>query len=256
MSKEFIQNIQASLPDEVWRPIIYYGEKTTYEVSDKGRVKSLGFSGNGYHIKRERILRQVNVGKYLAVTIYVNRKSVREYVHRLVAMAFIPVPEILLKQGYDMKTLEVNHILGGDENKHLNTVENLEWVTGSGNKYHDYKTGIRDVGEDSHLAVKNKEYQIHNVCKLLEQNKHTVNQISDITGVALGEVYDVLYGGSWTHVSSKYNISNYVPKNRKYDNDTINRIKKYISNGVTMSDISSKLNIPYKSVWYICKNYT
>ena len=169
-------------------------------------------------------------------------------------MAFIPVPKFLLDQGYTMKTLEVNHILGGDDNKHLNTVENLEWVTGSGNKYHDYKTGIRDIGENSHLAI-NKEYQIHNVCKLLEQNQHTVNEISDMTHVAVGEVYDILYGGSWTHVSSKYDISNYIPKNRKYDSDTINRVKKYISDGMSMNDISSELNIPYKSIWYICNRY-
>ena len=247
--------MEKMLPIEEWRTLIYYGVPTRYAVSSIGRVKSLQRFGNGYTKEREHILSQSKVGNYCVVTIYINKKPIQEYVHRLVAMMFIPVPQELLDIGYTMETLEVNHILSGVEYKDDNRAVNLEWVTGSGNKKHDYNTGIRNRGEDSHLATKNTEAQIHNVCKLLEENIYTVTEISSITGVATGEVYDILYGGSWVHISSKYELSKYTPKNKKYSDKIIDQIRKLLYDGVSMKDISSKLNIGYKSVSYIKNNY-
>lgn len=254
MKKEFIHRIELSLNKEIWKPLIYYGHPTWYEISNMGRVKSVRFLKTK-HVIHEKIIQPCKSGKYLAVNLFIDKKMTREYIHRLVAMVFIPVPEALINQGYTMRTLDVNHILGGDENKHLNTVDNLEWVTRSDNKYHDYNTGIQPIGENSHLATKNKEYQIHNVCKLLEGNQHTVNEISKITGVSLDVVYDVLYGGSWKSVSSKYKLSNYSPKNKKHSDETIGLVRKYISDGLSVSEISSKMNMSYACIWRICKRY-
>lgn len=57
-------------------------------------------------------------------------RLVSRYLHRLVAEAFIPNPECLP---------QVNH---KDGNKENNCVDNLEWVTGSENMQHAYKTGL------------------------------------------------------------------------------------------------------------------
>lgn len=93
--------------DEIWCPI--KGFEGLYEVSDKGRVRSLKFG-------KERILKPMrgNCG-YLQVDLCKNGEHNMCYVHRIVAQAFIPNPDNLP---------QVNHI---DEVKTHNSVMNLEW---------------------------------------------------------------------------------------------------------------------------------
>ena len=91
---------------EVWKDIPHY--EGQYQVSNLGRV---------YSIKSGIFLSQkvkTNDG-YLTVKLYGNGKSKREYVHRLVALAFIDNPKGLP---------QVNH---KDENPENNNVSNLEW---------------------------------------------------------------------------------------------------------------------------------
>ena len=94
---------------EHWKSIAGYEE--LYEVSDLGRVKSLGYG-------KEKILKS---GKNTCGYLYVNLhkdghvKTVR--IHRTVATAFIPNPN-------NLET--VNH---KDEVKTNNTVGNLEWMS-------------------------------------------------------------------------------------------------------------------------------
>ena len=64
------------------------------------------------------ILKQCNsVRGYKQITLSKDNKRSTKKVHRLVAEAFIPNP---------LKLPEVNHL---DENKHNNSVDNLEWCT-------------------------------------------------------------------------------------------------------------------------------
>lgn len=65
--------------------------------------------------------------------LYGNKSRTTCKVHRLVAKAFISNPE---------NKPEVNHI---DGDKCNNSVDNLEWVTGSENKVHGYSTGLSKV---------------------------------------------------------------------------------------------------------------
>ena len=93
--------------EEIWRDIDGY--EGLYQVSNKGRVKSLKWG-------KERILRPRDNGRgYLRVQLTKENTSKHIRVHRLVARAFIPNPHNLP---------EINHI---DENKKNNSVENLEW---------------------------------------------------------------------------------------------------------------------------------
>lgn len=72
-----------------------------------------------------------NPKKYITVAYRVDRgKQAHVYVHRLIALAFIPNPN-----GYP----QINH---KDGDKHNNHVENLEWVTASMNNFHAYRTGL------------------------------------------------------------------------------------------------------------------
>lgn len=93
--------------EEIFKDCRYYEE--LYEVSNYGRVRNK---------KTKRFLTQHDNGKgYLFVSLWRNNKGKREYVHRLVALAFIPNPD---------KKPTVNH---KDEDKQNNYVENLEWMT-------------------------------------------------------------------------------------------------------------------------------
>lgn len=63
---------------------------------------------------------------YLFVFLYINKKRIRKYIHRLVWYYFIDNPLLLP---------EINHL---DWNKSNNNDWNLEWSTSSNNKKHRY----------------------------------------------------------------------------------------------------------------------
>lgn len=75
---------------------------------------------DGHIISRRthsRMSEMVNNGGYLKVAIWENKRKSQQYVHRLVALAFLPNPEMLP---------EVNH---KDEDKKNNAASNLEWCS-------------------------------------------------------------------------------------------------------------------------------
>jgi hypothetical protein len=106
--------------NEIWLPIKYYED--SYMVSNYGRVKSIErtiYRPDGVticgHVEEHYVPQHDNGRGYLFVTLCKNNKCKREYVHRLVALTFIPNPESLP---------QINH---KDEDKQNNFVGNLEW---------------------------------------------------------------------------------------------------------------------------------
>ena len=98
---------------EEWKPVKDFEGR--YEVSNRGRVRSLRYKGNngkiGYLTPCD------NGAGYLFVYLCdeLLKKHRYAYIHRMVAEAFISNPN-----GFS----EINHI---NECKHDNRVENLEW---------------------------------------------------------------------------------------------------------------------------------
>ena len=111
---------------EIWKDIPNY--ENSYQVSNLGRVKSLGNKSNH---KKEIILKQSNIMKYQCVSLRKNNKTKMFKVHRLVAKTFIPN-----LSNYP----QVNH---KDGNKLNNKVQNLEWCTASENIKHAFKIGLK-----------------------------------------------------------------------------------------------------------------
>ncbi len=103
--------------EEVWKDITGFEGK--YQISNKGNVKSFCVYKSG------KILKPAKIQGYLLADI--SRK--KKFIHRLVAIHFIPNPE---------NKPEVNHL---DRNRHNNNDWNLEWATPAENCIHAVKTG-------------------------------------------------------------------------------------------------------------------
>ena len=109
---------------ETWKDI--QGYEGLYQVSDLGRIRSLGrvcnSKNNSKSKKRERILTQeVTVFGYCRVRLFNSEGNAKHYMtHRIVAKAFIG----------EVDGFEINH---KNEIKTDNRVENLEIVTSKQN---------------------------------------------------------------------------------------------------------------------------
>ncbi len=131
------------MSSEIWKVIT---EFPNYEVSNFGRVKSLGryipVKAGAMRFKKETILKPKDNGKgYKAVNLSTGDGNFKvRYIHRLVAFAFLALTE-----GLD----EVNHIDGDKAN---NEVSNLEWCDRSHNVSHAFSTGLRTAkkGREQH----------------------------------------------------------------------------------------------------------
>ena len=113
---------------EVWRDI--EGYEWFYQVSNFGRVRSLGRKDSIDHFRHGKFLKSSPDRKgyrYIELCKCGQRRKYK--VHRLVAQAFIPNPHNLP---------EVNHI---DHDVANNRVENLEWCTTEYNLLHRRRIG-------------------------------------------------------------------------------------------------------------------
>lgn len=118
---------------EQWKSVIGY--EGFYEVSDHGRVRSLGrviMRKNGSPLRIPPKVKAQCEGThgYMVVSLSTEGITTTHCVHRLVAEAFIPNP--------DEKRC-VNHI---NEVKTDNRLFNLEWATQSENFWHSYDNEV------------------------------------------------------------------------------------------------------------------
>ena len=105
---------------EKWTPITEFPK---HSISSEGRVKNVATG---------RILKPgKNPKGYDIVSLYKDGEQCTKKVHRLVAEAFL---------NRDVYEHEVNH---KDGNKNNNSMNNLEWCTGSYDITHAYNRGLR-----------------------------------------------------------------------------------------------------------------
>lgn len=169
----------------MWKQV--QGYENIYEVSDHGEVRSIDRSVNNYRVKG-RVLRQHDSGKgYPAVALCKNGKPHTTYVHSLVANAFIPKPDTLLR-------LVVNH---KDGDKRNNDVTNLEWVSYSQNNQHAYDNNLKERGEQFY-NTKLTEAQVKEIRK--NGKYDTYEQIAQQYGVSKATIRDVLLHNDWKHI--------------------------------------------------------
>lgn len=218
---------------EPYKHIVIDGNITDYLVTIYGNIISL--KNNMYRILSPSISKK----GYCYVCLKTKDGSNTYRVHRLVANAFISNPN---------NKPEVNHI---DGNKLNNNVYNLEWVTHDENMKHASKSNLmaHTCGEKSGNSHYKTE-QIHLVCKMLEDNNKSINEISEITKVSKMTILHIRHHRTWKHISKLYNIDNYYTDkyrsrySKVYKKKTIDELFNLIKEGKSNKEIMKKLNLP------------
>ena len=224
MLSDFLQHyydlIASTDEDEIWKDI-ELGDYPLYQISTLGRVRR---KDNGYIINPFHSYRKDENGEfiqtrptYLRVQLYYYENGVRKKKHceisRLVAIAFIPVPQHYLDAGYTMSTLEVNHKRGGYE-IYNNFVSNLEWCTTQENIIKSHETGLCHPNKGSmHHATFFNENDVVQICDCIEKGMNArktydkVNLSVDVDYKRFKDTYySIKYHVSWYFISQHYNF--------------------------------------------------
>lgn len=176
------------MENEIWEPISGY--EGLYEVSNLGRVKSLGkllynINKNTYNFYAyERILRPSTNKGYLQVNLSKNGILKCFRVHKLVAMAYIPNPN---------NYLQINH---KNEIRNDNRAENLEWC----NSKYNNNYGNRNTKLSKRVAQYTKDNVFVNEFKsCIEVEKQLGFSNAHISKCCLGKRKSA-YGYHWKYI--------------------------------------------------------
>lgn len=175
---------------ETWKSIVGY--ERLYSISTEGRIKS------HFH---NAFLRPADNGKgYKFVWLNKNGRRERFYVHRLVALVFIPNPQ---------NKPQINH---KDCNRSNNYVENLEWVDNYEQMQHASRNGklhssdfqkqqtsIANSGTKSHLS-KLTDINVREIRDIKKKTGLSNIKIADMFGVNRETIGYIIRCKTWKHL--------------------------------------------------------
>lgn len=195
---EWLYNTRCSNPfsrdasfKEIWLPIPNF---PGYLISSLGRVKSLPRLSttirNGVYtpikVKGRFLATKPRVSGYAQVTLSFNGTQLHEWVHRLVAQAFVPNPNNL------------PNVLHGDDNRTNNNFRNLTWGTKVDN-LQDRIRRRRSAMGSRQGSSKLLESDILKIRKLVS-NGLTLKVVSSKFGVSISTISSIANNHSWKHV--------------------------------------------------------
>jgi hypothetical protein len=190
------------------------GQPTNYVARRNGDVVSYQRDCNNPTILKPIIIQRTENNKkdgtynpkllYRGVNLIINGKEKMFYLHRIIAETFIPNIE---------NKPEVNHI---DGDKGNNSVENLEWNTGSENQIHAFKNNLQKSRKGSkHHAAKINEETAYEICRLILYSNYSLREIAEKTNSTHPIVTKINKGIRWRHVSDKFGVSFPLFSNRQ-----------------------------------------
>lgn len=216
--KRYYDLIKSSTEPEIWKDI-ELGDRPLYQISNHGRVRR---KDNQYVINPFHSYRKDADGNfiyerptYLRVQLYYYENGKRRKKHceisRLVALAFIPIPEKYISEGYTADSLEVNHIQGGYQIFN-NFVSNLEWCTTQENIDKAFDTGLRHPPKGTkHHATFVSESFVMSICDCIANGIGVDDAYHKLkTKLPYKQFrplyYNIKYKRSWKYISQFYNF--------------------------------------------------
>lgn len=142
---------------------------THYLIDEKGNI---------YSLSRNKLLKPIkNKDGYYRVCLCENNVRHYRFVHRLVALQFIPIenPELLV----------VNH---KDGNKINNNVDNLEWVTSRENTLHAINMNLWSPCNDNNFNAKLSNEDVYKIRTMYKQ------------GLKISEINKIYNNVTWENI--------------------------------------------------------
>jgi len=210
--------------EEEWRELIYKGITTRYIISNYGRIMDTESSS----------LPTMSISKkhFYVNLVLDNEQYTRTTISRLVALAFIPVPEKYFEAGYKIDDLVVDHKRDGDDdNWNDNTIWNLQWLTHREN-----------ISKASNCGYKNF-YPIDFRSKLDEMI---------LKGCGNKEIYEMCkkdFGYDKEDVKAQIQVrrrrlGKTLKAHYEHDESYVKEIDKLLKKGLSNDEIIKKLNMP------------
>jgi hypothetical protein len=176
---------------EIWKPVTFFDLQDYYEVSNKGRVRSLDRVTNNRPFKGRVLKKEQNRGGYLTCRASMDGRTYAVAPHRAVATEFLKN-----EQNYP----EVNH---KDGNKLNNSADNLEWCTRSYNVTHSYtnKLLIPLFGSKNHKSKLTEDI----VRQIISEKAAGTFKMKDWRkrlNVQSNTINKIFRGEAWKHVTN------------------------------------------------------
>lgn len=125
-----------------WKPLAIDGFANDFEISIHGQIRRVAGHDCAGRFRKEKLIKQyTSRSGYRFSCIAANHVKRTVLIHRALLMSFVGSPPEL--------HFQCNH---KDGNKTNNALENLEWVSPSGNHIHAIENGLKPIMERHYKA--------------------------------------------------------------------------------------------------------